>query len=608
MTNARADEKNNEPIDFPIIGYFDRQRYLQFNPSDTANWYLVENPQGKKKNAMYPVMGRRHINFLGVNRLIFAEEPRGQFKSINFAYEVVVNSIFRIDQFYNQVEITSGQLTTFSGDIFFDYLVTPAVTYAIFVDGQHVYVYNESTGLFTVVTDPNTPPNPKFIAAFGNRIAVSSNNSSEFRLSEIDLAGGALGTYDPALVFTINGQAVFAQEAGIIRQMTVLHNTLFIFTDFTTGIWSNSPSTFFSVGGTQTDFPWKKNTGYDWDFGMADPKSLDTDFGRMVWIAQNRNGLIQVMTSSGQSPKRISTRAIDILFQRAYRQGVIGGLSPFLSGEANGFLYQWENNIFYRVSAGQYTGTGILDVQTNANSIEFNFESQTWHRVIEKNGERNRIEKHIYFNNAHLVTVQDDTTVYEMSGQFYDNEISNPSATDPQAIDAYLREPFRYERTTPIIAQVDYAEFITYWVEIDFVWGDSFNVFSESPFPDAQFLIDEEPGVDGEPQFLITEDGINGNPVYILDEEGNTITPNSVTYNNIYRPHVELYWSDDGGVSFFPADVREFSQLGVYEWRMRWYQLGTSRNRCYKLICFSNSPIVVLGGVMMTARVSDGAS
>jgi hypothetical protein len=109
---------------------------------------------------------------------------------------------------------------------------------------------------------------------------------------------------------------LFAQEVGIIRQFAVLHNTLYIFTDYTTGIWSNIPSILISAGGTQTSFPWKKNTTYDWDFGMADSTSLSVGFSMMVWEAQNSEGLVQVMMSSGQQPKPISTKAIDILFQK----------------------------------------------------------------------------------------------------------------------------------------------------------------------------------------------------------------------------------------------------------------------------------------------------
>jgi hypothetical protein len=605
MPEANEPIEQIVPTDFSIVGYYDQQRFKQFNPSDCANWYLVQNDLGKKKVAMYPVMGRRHISFLGTNRLIFANEPRGMFKSINYSYYFIENSIIRVDKLYNEVEISQGKIITLSGKVFFTFLVTPDVTFACFTDGQKIYIYREDTGSFDIVTDANAPTKPLYIATFGNRIVVSQENSSQFTLSEINLDGTA---FDPATCFTVTSAALFAQESGIIRQFGVLHNTLYIFTDYTTGIWSNIPSILISSGGTQTSFPWKKNTTYDWDFGMADPNTLSIGFSMMTWMAQNSEGLVQVMMSGGQQPKPISTKAIDILFQKNVRQGIIGDISPFLNGNSDGFLYQWENTIFYRLSAGDFQNYGILDIETKANSIEYNFDTETWERVIEKNGERNRIQKHIFFNNVHFVSVKGDTTIYEMSGQFYNNEISNPDRVDPQSADAYIREPFRYERVTPIIAQDDYGEFITDWVEIDFVWGENLAIFSESPFQNAQFIIDEEVGLDGEPQYLITDQGINGNPVYILSEEGNTPQINETTYNQIFKPHIELYWSDDGGVSFFPADNLEFSQLGVYEWRMRWYQLGASRNRCYKLICVSDSPIVVLGGIMVTRRVSGGAS
>ena len=597
-----------QPVDFPINGFYDQQRFKQFNPSDCANWYLIANKLGKKGQANYPVMGRRHINYLGRNRLIFPIEPRGMFKSINFGYVVSGTSIYQVDQFYNQVDISQGKVVTISSDIFFTYLVTPTITFAVFVDGKKIYVYQEESGTFDVVTDANAPPNPKFVAAFGNRIAVSEGLSSQFNLSQINLGGNS---FSASSCFTVSSKAVFAQETGIIRQMAVLNNTLYIFTDYTTGIWSNSPSTIpLPTTGVDTVFPWRKNTTTSWNFGMADAKSLSVGFGIMVWEGKNSEGLIQIFGSAGQTPNPISTKAIDILFQRNVRQSIVGSQSPFLNGQADGFLYQWENTIFYRISAGDFHNYGVLDIETQANSIEYNFDTETWHRVIEKNGERNRIQKHIFFspNNVHLVSLRGDNTIYEMSGQFYDNDITNPVSIDPQSSDAYIREPFRYEMVTRIISLPDYSEFETEWVEIDFVWGENFNVFSDSPFRNAQFIIDELPGADGEPAYVINDLPVNGNPVFMITEEGNTPQLDELTFNQLFKPHIELYWSDDGGVSFFPADVMEFSNLGVYQWRMRWYQLGTSRNRCYRLVCVSPSPIVILGGTMITKRVSNGAS
>jgi hypothetical protein len=602
-----------EVVPLPIIGQYNVQRFLQFGSEDTANWYIVDGKNTKRPQAFYPVMGRRHINYLGQNKLIFATTPRAVFKTVYYWYTVVFNQIYRIDPFFNMVEITQGLMTTFSGNVFFDFLVvsqTPpnnqGLTYVCFVDGQHVYFYQESTGTFIICNDPNAPVNPTYVASFGNRFVVSGGNTSQFNLTQINLGGTPITQAIANLAFTIpSSGALFAQEAGVIRQFGVLHNTLYIFTDYTTGIWANIPSVFTDVTNTQITFPWKKNSTYDWDYGIADPLSLDIDFGMMVWLGQNRNGLFQVMASIGDKPIDISTQAIDVLFQN----DVNSFNDPFLGKASDGFLYVYENTIFYRLSAGVYQETGIDDFVNVANSIEYNFSSKEWHRCIEKNGERCRIQKHVYFNSYHFVTVAGDSTMYQMSGQFYTNDIKNPIQSDPQAMDAYLIDPMRYERITPIISEEDYAEFEDEYVEIDFVWGDMTFIKSTNPFENTQFLIDENPGNDGNPVFMIGEKtGIDGDVVYIIGEQSNYPTPDSAIYNTWFKPSIELLWSDNGGISFQSADVKEFSQLGVYQWRMRWYQLGPSRNRCYKLICTSPAPIVILGGVRNTRRISGGAN
>jgi hypothetical protein len=600
----------------PIIGQYNRQRFPQWSPEDNANWPVQKGNEGTKRQfALYPAMGRSHISYLGNNVLIFPAEPRGHFHSINYWYSVVGSIVYRVDANYNQVNI--GSLLSLAGNVFFTYLVVNSLVFACFVDTQKIYIYQEPTtanpgGTFSVVTDPKAPGNiivdgvltkPGYIAAFGNRITVSVAGSSQFFLSQINLGGSA---FNAATCFTIAGAAVFAQEDGVIGQMAVLNNRLYIFTDYTTGVWSNILAVF---SGTNAYFPWKKSTSVGWDFGMADPLSLDVGFGFLIFLAQNDDGLLQVMLSNGDYPIPASSdaqKAIDVLFQRYTNR--FGNSSPFLSGNAVGFIYQYENTIYYRLSGGVYTGNGILDQEQSANSIEYNFDTKTWHRVIELNGERNRIQRHIYFNTQHLVTVQGDNTVYQMGGQFYFNEITNPAST-PQATDAYLQEPFRYERITPIISEDNYAEFETQYVEIDFVFGDSNINYSLAPFQNTQFIIDEMPAADGSPQYVIAEQpDSDGQPIFMVTEQGNTPSLNELTYNSLFKPSIELYVSDDGGISFYSADERQFSDGGVYQWRMRWYQLGTSRNRVYKLIAVSPVPITVLGGVMMIKNISGGAN
>lgn len=546
----------------PIIGSYNKQRFTQWSPEDTANFYIVNAEETKKPFAMYPVMGRSHIKYLGVNKLVYGSQPRGIFKSINYAYIVVGDTIYRVDENFNQIALTG--LETSAGSVYFTFLVVNATVYACFVDSSFIYIYQEGSPGLQKVTDTNAPgisPNtkPGYITTFGNRIVVSVDNSSQFILSAINLQGTGANplpgyTFDPNKCFTnANTPQVFAQEDGIIRQMGVLNNTLYIFTDYITGIWSNITAVF---SGTGTTFPFKKNTTYNWNFGIANSNSLDIDFGIMVFLARNSDGLLEFRYSNGGQPDKMSTKAIDTLLQKYTNQ--YGSNNPFLVENSNGFLYQYENTIFYRMAGGTYGDDDLLDEVPSGVSIEYSFESKDWHRCIEQNGERNRIQNHVYFNFMHLVTILNESTVYNMSGQFYYNEVRNPDQPNSQSIDAYLQKPFRYERVTPIIYLPDYSEFQTDYVQIDFVFGESNINYLDAP------------------KYL--------------------------------KPSIELFYSDDGGISFNSADVREFSQIGVYSWRMRWYELGASRNRVYKLICVSNVPIVILGGVMNVKKISGGAN
>lgn len=401
---------------------------------------------------------------------------------------------------------------------------------------------------------------------------------------------------NPSTWFTIAGGPIFNRASGVIGQMCVLHNQLYILCDFTTDIWSNIPSQ--NVLPTQTiTFPFKLNSSYNWDYGIADPFSLDVDFGRMVWLAKNSSGLVTFMASNGQQPQDISTQAINVLLQNSTSEE---RNSPFLESPADGFLYQYENTIFYRISAGPYTNFGELDIDIkkrnySANSIEYNFSTQTWARVIELNGERNRIQKHVFFNNIHLVTVQGDGALYEMAGDIYYNELRTPS-TLPSDPNAFSKYPMRYELVTQQIFQPDYSEFLTDYIEIDFVFGYKDFYKYDGPFGNTTFIITEDAAPDGTPVFTIAEDAApDTTPVFLITEDGNTPGFDDNIYFGLFKPNIGLYYSDDGGVTFTYADLREFSQLGQYRWRMRWYELGASRNRAYKLVCVSSAPIVILG-------------
>lgn len=564
---------------------------------DAANWYKISVPDTKSGNALYPSMGRKHIQTLGQNKLSFTSEPRAIYKTIDYFYVFIGSTLIQVDKNYNEVVLGT---TALGGPIWFSYLPVGKLVYAMFTTMNGIYVITENGNTVTMqlVTDHNAPRNPLYIATFGYSFVVSDANTPTFYLSQVNLGGA----FDPTNCFTIGSGPLFNNASGVIRQIGVLFNQMYIFTDFTTDIWANITSVF-TVGETSTTFPFKLNTSYNWDFGMADPNSLDISFGRMTWLAKNNAGLVSFVTSFGQQPQDISSQAINVLLENSTQ---VDTLSPFLTGNTIGFLYQYENTVFYRASAGPYTGTEILDQDNDSECIEFNFDTKTWSRCIEVNGERNRIRRHIYFNNIHIVTVLDDPALYEMAGNIYYNELRTPD-TDIQAPDAFSKYPFRYELTTQQFYQPDYSEFITDYIEIDFVFGLKDFYKSLAPFANTTFIIHELPAPDGTPQFVIAENAaIDGSPIFMITDMSNTPGFDDNHYYALYKPHVELYYTDDGGVSFISADVREFSQIGQYIWKMRWNELGTSRNRAYRLICVSSAPIVVLGAVQNIRRASGG--
>jgi hypothetical protein len=567
---------------------------------DCANWYGIQVDSGKKQQALYPAMGRKHVHFLNENRLIYNTEPRDEFRTIDYMYVIEGTQVIAYDRFFNPQILGNISLT---GTLWFAYLPVNTAVYALLTNGTSVYIITEigTSVTMTLCTDTNAPTKPQYVAAFGNRFIVSQADTPINYLTQINLGGSP--PVDPAKIFTIPdggaGFALFFSSSGIVRSYAVLHSQLYIFTDFTTDIWANIP-TQITVAGVTREFPWKINTSYNWDYGIADPLSLSVDFGRMVWLGKNSNGLVSFMASDGGQPVDISTQAINILLENSTEDD--DGLSPFLRLTSDGFLYQYENTVFYRVSAGIYDNTQLLDPTTFANSIEYNFETKTWGRVIELNGSRCRIQKHIYFNSRHLVIVQGDPAIYEMAGNIYYNELRNPAQPDTQAADAFLKFPMRYELVTQQIYQEDYSEFIDDYVEIDFVFGNKTFYRSCAPFLNTKFIVDERstPEV---PIYMLTEDD-----KFIIAEGSNTPTFDDNHYCALFKPHIELYYSDDGGVSFLTADLREFSPLGQYRWRMRWYELGISRNRCYRLVCVSSAPIVILGAVRNTRRASGGAN
>src|ERR1700690_2003895 len=180
--------------ELPLWDGYDQQRFLQYSPSDMANWYNVHCKTGKREQALYPAMGRQHINIQGQNILIYDQQPRKMFRSIDFLYVVVGRIIYQINKAWESIVVSTTDFTQAAGELNFDYLPviqvpSPGVftqhVFCIICTGLETYILDEQSTnpQFVLVTDLNQPKNPLIPVAFGNRFAVSSENSTQFKFT-----------------------------------------------------------------------------------------------------------------------------------------------------------------------------------------------------------------------------------------------------------------------------------------------------------------------------------------------------------------------------------------------------------------------------------------
>ena len=210
-----------EPLD--LFCYYDKQRFTQFGSMDCANWYRIAVEKSKRQQALYPAMGRKHINSFSENKLVFELEPQQMFKTINYMYVIAGTQVFQIDKNFDKRLIGSIPL---GRTVWFAYLPVGDIVYAILTAETIMYVITENadgTVSYVPVTDTNAPTKPLYVAAFGNRFVVSQSGTPNYYLSEINLGGSVLV---PGSIFTINGAALFNRATGIVRQFAVLNNQL----------------------------------------------------------------------------------------------------------------------------------------------------------------------------------------------------------------------------------------------------------------------------------------------------------------------------------------------------------------------------------------------
>ena len=78
--------------DFKVVGSYKISKFLKFDAQRTINMYEVNDPEGKKPNALFPTYGSKRLISIPGNAV-----ARETFQNDNFLYHVAGANVYRID-------------------------------------------------------------------------------------------------------------------------------------------------------------------------------------------------------------------------------------------------------------------------------------------------------------------------------------------------------------------------------------------------------------------------------------------------------------------------------------------------------------------------------
>ena len=247
------------------------------------------------------------------------------------------------------------------------------------------FIYNESTGAFGKITDPDFP-GAVTVSYLDGYFVFNEPNTQKIWVTAL-LDGASIDPLDFA--------SAEGSPDGVVSVLTD-HRELWVFGTDTTEVWYNA-------GGV--DFPLVRIQGAFNELGCAAPYSVAKMDNQIYWLGKDARGQGMVYRAAGYIGQRISTHAIEWQLQE------YADIS-----DATGYTYQQDGHSFYVLNFPGANTTWVFDVATGA-----------WHeRAAFANGSFNRhrgdnmcnFESNIVigdYENGNIYTF--DLTTYEDNGQ-----------------------------------------------------------------------------------------------------------------------------------------------------------------------------------------------
>lgn len=531
-----------EEIELKIVGgnTFGRTNKISaeqtFNMMISDNW-LVQTPGYKKViNVPGNVRGRGN----------FTSTPGG------FMLEVVSNIVYKVTGPQDNIhKAPLFLLDTFSGDVSFD---ENAASQIAICDGLDVWIYNYTTNTATAATLPingttGLTITPGYVTYHDGYFIVPDTTSTNWYLSQLNDGlvwnWGAGGTYVFGAIQTKSDNAV-----AVVRAPSK-GNLIYVFSKNVMEFWYNNG---------QQLFPYQRTNSASVDYGCLSSNTISALDNYIAWLGVNEKSGPVIMTSDGQSFKRLSNDGIDFRLADLVRPE-----------KSYAFFYKIDGHVFYQIT--------FFDDEDNLTLI-YDFNTEKFFYLTDENMNYHIAASVAFFNNTYYFVSLNDGSTYQMDSYFYTYDYTDP--LDPTIDKDYdiprvrICNHIRRNDTSPFIATS-----LTFTIEQGVDPNFNFSHFFYLTTEQGEVLTTEvQPGYIGQ---------------YLTDQ----------TTIQAYVPAVDMCLSKDGGESYGSWVRRELNPLGNRRNRLTYFGMGQANDLVCKIRFISRYRVTVSDGLIQT-RINQG--
>ncbi len=262
----------------------------------------------------------------------------------------------------------------------------------IIASGGDGFIYDTSTNVFTQITDPDFPDPCRQVEFLnGYFLALQGGGSRSFSWSNLE----------DGLVWDPLDVAERSSTADNLGAMIRSHEEIWFMGGQTTQVYVNT--------GVASEI-WAPISGVVLEFGVVGPFTVHRCDNTIFWLTSSVDGWGMMSRADGYTPQRRSTFGVEQQLQQ-----------QVIPSDAQSFTLQMNGHIWYVLLLPRSDRTWVYDVTMDV-WFEWNLWDSTACEWIP-----HVVNSHIFEFGKHLLGDRNSGGIYELSMQYFDDQIVMPT-------------------------------------------------------------------------------------------------------------------------------------------------------------------------------------